>query len=47
MKQNKLQKTKKLKKKSTKKIQITIDISLLAWIDSVVKKGYFAPDHMV
>ena len=37
----KLQKIKQTKKKQTKRIQVTIDVSLLAWIDSIVKKGIF------
>ncbi len=39
--QRKSQKTKQAKKKQSKRIQITIDVSLLAWIDSIVKKGIF------
>ena len=30
-----------MQKKKTKRIQVTIDVSLLSWIDSVVKKGIF------
>ena len=39
--QNKSRKTKLAKKKQTKRIQVTIDVSLLTWIDSIVKKGIF------